>query len=40
MQRLDALEDLNSKFEQNPFEGIEDIADFKSTSKIKNSTNL
>ena len=40
MERLDALKNLNSKFEQNPSEGNEDIADFKSISKIEISTNL
>ena len=40
MQGLDALKDLNSKFEQNPFEGNENIADFKSMSNIEIRTNL
>ena len=35
MQRLDALKNLNSKFEQNLFEGNEDIAVFKSISKVE-----
>ena len=40
MKRLDALKKLNLKFEQNPFEGDEDIADFKIIAKVEISTNL
>ena len=40
MQRLDALKDLNSKFEQNSFERNENIANFKSMSNKEISTNL
>ena len=40
MQRLDALKNLNSKFEQNLFEGNENIADFKSKKFLQIITNL